>query len=233
MNNQEYNNAEKIILYDSPEACVSGTITWADGTTTQIWRSSKGNRQFIHTDERTARWSGCTHKRCPITGEIFEKSRSHGPTEWARISRERYQNMAQRGIGCELFWGDKFYSDPGELIDDISENHGDEFTMLTDVVWAEARTLNHIDESDLTNDTHPDVTDVSDTVLAALKALNDAIEDDGPQWYEASQARPTDQQLSEWTAEIVRSIGHLASDIEGPKGTEKRNLPEFSDGANE
>jgi hypothetical protein len=53
---------KKIIMYDSDEAARQKTITG--------WVSSKGH--FYGTDERSARYDGCTHSLCEC-GEVKEK----------------------------------------------------------------------------------------------------------------------------------------------------------------
>lgn len=89
---------EKIILYDSPEAAQLKDL--------KLWVSAGGR---AYGDEHSARWDGCTHKKCECGRELVEKS-------WAVCEKCRSEKDLKRFLELPLVeWDGKT-----PLCDDLS-----------------------------------------------------------------------------------------------------------------
>ncbi len=190
--------SKQVILYDSDEACVKGIARFEDGSEIPIFKA--GKFPVIYTeDEHLARYHGSTHRRCPETGEIFEKSWTHGPTVRARRQRERYFALKQVEGDFPIFWGEEWIYDLDELLEYAVNNPEVE---LDDVRFARPCNFRTVDQEDITGEAPEECDRLDDVVAAKLKELNEAIEEAGTQYWEASNTRPTDKQMAEWKAMI-------------------------------
>lgn len=195
----------EIILYDSPEACTQGVAKFDDGTELVVYKAVRGIYKYIGADENAARFTGCTHKTCPETGEVFEKSWIDGPTVRNRKRREAYLACKQEARGFPIFVEDEFFGDLDELVEyycdleDFSEIGGEIF-------FAGKGALREIDADDIYGNVPTEVDiDPSPGLIEALNALNALIRVEDPGWYEASKVRPTDEQVAEWNAAICEA----------------------------
>ena len=210
---------EKIILYDSDEACQSANIVLRDGRSIPVWVVTTNHGAQVYMDERLARYAGCTHQVCPETGEVFKKHYINGPTVRARLHHERWLALPETESGpdgcTKMFWGCQFVDDVDELVKRVIESlvSPEDFFALTDLNWAEPKTYPLIDESVLTDDVPEDCGQcIPDAILEKLKALNKAIEDNGTEWYESHHSRPTDAQLAAFEQAIAKAIAEWKSE---------------------
>ena len=104
----------KIIMFDSDEAAQKKTITG--------WVSSNG--YFYGEDERSARYMGCTHKRCEC-GMIMKKGYSICESCRHKKELEKYRNMPfKEWNGADFLYSeaaDKFFYDSEEIFDYCEE----------------------------------------------------------------------------------------------------------------
>ena len=167
---------EPIILFDSPEAASEKTVTgWYDRFD-----------QYFGADERTARWSGCTHVRCTDCGAVIPKSRTKCEDCYGKQRIALFNSFPVEKWDGEtpvaLFDKDRFFF--GESLLDFlldSDPAGDSdlrickckpgfLGLVTSDNWA---------------DDLPEDGELPAAVLEAMHALNEAIKAEGPvAWYE-------------------------------------------------
>ncbi len=109
----EINMQDKIIMYDSDEACVPYTMNG--------WKSSK-NR--FYAEESVARYDGCTHRKCECGGIMTKWKSKCDNCSW-EIRKQKYmdypyQEWTGEGPIC-IFDGDKYFYDEGEVEDYCEE----------------------------------------------------------------------------------------------------------------
>lgn len=195
----------KIIRYDSPEACSKGIAKFEDGTEIVIYKARRGREAYIGEDEHLARYVGSTHKVCPETGEVFEKTWIDGPTVRARKARARYLSCKQAHGEFPVFVDDNFFADLDDLIEYYFDQ--DEYDGIHgEVLFGEALKLNPIELSYIYSDAPLDCDiDPSTELQHALNHLNETILAEDTGFYVASSVRPTDEQLSEWDSLIEKA----------------------------
>lgn len=192
---------KEIILYDSDQACTKGKATFEDGTEVTMFKAVQGNQAIYTPDEHVARWHGCTHKVCPETGEVFEKGWVYGPTVRARRELERYQNATQADRGFPIFVGHTLFMDVDEMLEHFCDQ--EEFDGLSDVWFAGKVPLSTVDIEDIMSEVDTEYYDPSPRLLEAIASLNNIIEAEDTCYYTATNERPTDEQLAEWTEFIL------------------------------
>lgn len=109
------NKKDKIVLFDAPEAAKEKTKT--------IWVSRTG-RLFL--DERSARFDGCTHRKCEKCGAVCEKSWLICKECRSKVDRECFLRLPEvewdgKTPLC-IFRSDTYFFDDGEL-EDYCEEH--------------------------------------------------------------------------------------------------------------
>lgn len=189
-----------VILYTSSEACTPGIAKFEDGSEVKVFKSRSGR---LHTDEHFARYDGCTHITCPETGEVFEKTRTFGPTVTQRKLRERYLAQPQQELEFPIFADYDFVSDLDDLIDYCILHDLRELPELSIALPCGYREL---DPSYFTEDC-PEGVDLhlGDEIEDAISDLNTMIKEEGIQYYEGGRGRPTDKQLDEWQEALDRA----------------------------
>lgn len=107
---------KKIILEDDPEAA-------RFETTIQGWVSRGG--LFCGNDEKYARWLGCTHKKCPICGFVYNRDSYCVPCKEKKNNelyqkREKVEWDEEYPVYSET--QDLYFSTVRELMEYIEEN---------------------------------------------------------------------------------------------------------------
>lgn len=155
--------AEKVIMFDSPEAA------WL--STKAGWASRDG---YFYHDERSARYSGCTHRPCEECGEPTPKMYTH--CEACRAKREKARWEARPEAewdGKQMVHSetrDEYYSSPDDALDDTEDD--DEFAGLR-LVLCEPNYARPIEVDDFADDL-PDDGEAPDRLLEAIDAFNAA-----------------------------------------------------------
>lgn len=156
----------KIVLPESPEAASIQTVTG--------WVSRLGH--FFGQDERTARYDGCTHRKCEKCGGIIGKHDYCRPCH-AKAEIEKYEKMERKPWnGTDALYSqadDLYFFDAGEL-DQYCEDEEvkPESLRLIICVPTHAHT---IDPNDYYCDDLPEDGELPDDIAAAFQELNDAI----------------------------------------------------------
>ena len=164
---------EKVIMYDSPEAAQLKAV---DG-----WVSSHG--QFFGDDERTARYAGSTHTKCPNCGEVY-------PTRsWCgRCRREQEQKKFLSfpiekwdGVTPLCLYGTEVYFFGESVLDYIANLAPGEEPQICECKPGYLSTI----DTDQWCDDLPEDGELPDAVQTALDGLNAAIKAAGPVcWWE-------------------------------------------------
>jgi hypothetical protein len=200
---------EKIILYDSPEA--ARLLTPEDLIKAPVWvaRDPYNFNGYIYTtDEHLARNRGCTHKTCTLTGEVFPRSYSHGPTVRARREEERYQNLPQVEVGPDTKFSfmddDKIYADTGELLDAMDAHDLEDIGYVTIAEPVNYRPMDVLDYwgDDMYEGEGLD----SPQIIGLVKQLNEEVAKENPAYYLTSTRRPTDACLEELRKEFKAAM---------------------------
>jgi len=89
-------NDKKVILFDSNEAAHKETRTL------EGWVSSTGTFFAGYNAEHDARYNGCTNIKCPICGEVYEKTYSYCPNCNDREQHEKYLKLPK------VEWDEKY-----------------------------------------------------------------------------------------------------------------------------
>ncbi len=108
-------NNDNIIQFNSSDAATYGMFFgWVDR-----------HGRFFGKDERTARWSGCTHRPCEQCGEQVEKRWTHCAKCQEERAAERYANYPRKEWdGKTPLYSEsaeKYFFDAGELDDFLFE----------------------------------------------------------------------------------------------------------------
>ena len=157
---------QKIVMFDSPEAATYRTDI-------KGWVSGDG--LYFGNDERTARWSGCTHKTCEC-GKIYDKGRTRCNSCQAKIDMEKYYALPMvewDGVTpvC-TFDDDKYFFSDEEVLDYLADL--DEETSEGRLVLCEPGKLHTIDADNWCDDLSEDG-ELPPEVQVKLDELNEAI----------------------------------------------------------
>ena len=157
---------EKQILFDSPEAAVYRTDI-------EGWVDSTG--RYFGNDERIARYSGCTHRKCERCNELTDKSRTVCTKCWNEMQVEKYHKMPTKmWDGKAMLYSqsaDRYFNDLEE-----AENWlGDEQEILDDLrlIVCEPRYATQIDVENFYCDDMPEDTTIYDTHPELVKAFDE------------------------------------------------------------
>jgi hypothetical protein len=169
---------EKTILDTSDEAAQQVTITG--------W---KGGGFFYGNDERSARYAGCTHRKCETCENITPKSRIYCETCQSKRDRERYEKLPLVEWDGEtplvIFRDDRYFFDADDFFDWCECEEIDPASVM--LVLCEPEYLHQID-TDTWSDDLPEDGELPDDVAAAVDALNKVIAAAGPScWREGKQ----------------------------------------------
>jgi hypothetical protein len=171
---------EPMILNESPEAAQQMTITG--------WYDRLG--RYFGQDERSARWSGCTHVKCSECGTVTEKHHAVCDSchQKGRIALfDTFPVVKWDGDRpVVLFDTDRFFF--GEAILDFIADSDPAKDSEIRICMCHPNYL-HLVESDIWEDDLPEDGELPDDVRAAVDALNQVIKAAGPvSWTEAAVA---------------------------------------------
>jgi hypothetical protein len=151
-----------MVLYDSPEAA-----TFKTGL--EGWVSRDGH--LYGADEHLARWSGCTHEKCPNCGTVHEVRSYCKPCRDKEMTEKFATFPVEKWDGdtplC-LFDSDKYFF--GEAVLDWLADHPEDVLICK----CKPGHLSQIDEDNWADDL-PEDGELPTEVFAALEALNAAI----------------------------------------------------------
>lgn len=139
---------EKIIHYDKPEAA-----TFRTGISG--WVSSDG--RFFGKDEHSARYAGCTHKKCDNCDNYTKKGWIYCEDCRRKRSNERYNALPFKEWDGSVIctWdGDKYFFHEDDLIEWLYEHELNGFDVQ--LVYAEGISYKELDFESITGDTHED-----------------------------------------------------------------------------
>jgi hypothetical protein len=174
-----------VIPYDSPEAASIQTVTG--------WVSRDGF--FYGKEERSARYSGCTHRPCDECGELTEKSWTKCRSCIAKAELERFARLERASWdGEQMLYSeahDRYFSNPDEVREYAEEEDEDggklDITAMR-IVLCKPQRLHRVDTS-YWEDALPEDVDLPGDVEAALELLNEAISEAGPvSWLPGNKA---------------------------------------------
>lgn len=160
---------EKVVMRDSDEAAQLKTVTG--------WVSRDG--LFFGEDERTARWSGCTHETCESCGEVIPRGWCKSCREkkdaaaWAVAERMPYDGVAM--LYSDSY--DRYFQNEEEALE-LAEDENCEIDDLR-LFICEPVYGRPID-SDYFCDELPGDGELPDSIISAMDALNQTIKDAGP-----------------------------------------------------
>jgi len=134
---------KKIILYDSDESAHKETRTL------EGWISSNGTFFAGYNAEHNARYSSCTHIKCPVCGEVYDKTYAYCPKCHEKECRENYLKLPKIEWDgkCPLMLEDMTFYDIESLHDFCKDMECQPNTLelyLTEPVYAK-----EIETSDL------------------------------------------------------------------------------------
>lgn len=156
---------EKIVMMDEPGL--------TELVATYGWRGDKG---FVYPDERSARYSLCTHRPCDACGAPTPKHylKCQGCRDIAE--RERYDAMPKMAWdGVAMLYSealDEYFQTIWDAEDALEDGQSLDDLMLVICKPNRARPL----DADYFQDELPEDGDLPDELKAALDALNAAIE---------------------------------------------------------
>jgi len=156
---------DKIILDTDPEAATQKTLT--------LWVSRNG---LAYTDERAARYAGCTHKKCEC-GHIMEKHWLG--CEACRDKRDHERCLAMPTKEWDgktplcIYGSDKYFYDDDDLFL-YCEDHGIKETDLHLVICKPCY-FTEIDPNEYYDGLLPEDGVVPETIAMAFEALNEKI----------------------------------------------------------
>jgi hypothetical protein len=164
---------EVIVMRDSDEAAQLKTVTG--------WVSRDG--MFFGNDERTARWSGCTHEVCEGCGNVIPRGfcnscRVKSDIErWKAAERAPYDGTAM--LYSDLC--DQYFRDEDEARE-YAENEGYSLDYLR--LYICEPQYGRLIEDDYFCDQFPENGEVPESIREAMDVLNKAIREAGPlSWY--------------------------------------------------
>jgi hypothetical protein len=155
---------DKTILDTDPEAAHQETLT--------LW-VSKGQ---AFSNERTARYNGCTHKKCAC-GNLTEKHYTYCEACRAKRDHERYLKMEFKEWDGKtplvVFDTDTYFFDESDL-GDYCENHNIKEVDLN-LVLCEPTYAHEIEPNEYYCDDLPEEGEVSHVIQQAFDELNKAL----------------------------------------------------------
>lgn len=164
-------NSKPIIMFDSPEGAQKKSV--------EGWYDRFGH--FFGEDERTARWSGCTHIRCPECGAITEKGRTKCDACYQKQRIALFESFpVEKWDGktpLVLFDDDKHFFDD-EILDYMADSDPAEDENLR-ICKCEPVYLHLVNSDDWVDDL-PEDGELPNEVQAAVDALNEKIGAAGP-----------------------------------------------------
>jgi hypothetical protein len=180
-------NETKIVMRESDEAAQLKTVTgWVDR-----------HGMFFGDNERTARWSGCTHELCPGCNAVI-------PRGWCERCREKAD--LERWIAAKRGPWDgttPLYSDAYDkyFFDDDAEEFADDENLTLDdlrLYICEPIYGRPIDDEYFCDELSEDG-DVPDGIYEAMGKLNDAIKAAGPLSWRPGKIVPIFEPENPWS----------------------------------
>lgn len=155
---------EKVIMFDSPEAAQPHKMSG--------WVGGGG----FYADERTARYAGCTHRKCDACGAVVRKHYTLCPACREQKDTERYHARERKPWdGKAMLYSDAFdrwYWDLDEAADALEEGQTleDLRLLICEPMFAEI-------DAEHFHDLTPEGGELPDAVLEAIEAFNKACAD--------------------------------------------------------
>jgi hypothetical protein len=172
---------EKIVMYDSDEAAQFKTNISG-------WVSRDGH--FFGIDERTARYSGCTHRKCETCGKVITKSYIICKDCYEINKVKRYNALPEEvwngegGVYSEAC--DKYFWS-WEEVDDYCEDEGIKQEDLR-LVICEPQYPRQI-EADYFCDELSEDGELPDKIVKAMEVFNKVLKESPPlSWYPCKKA---------------------------------------------
>jgi len=155
-----------IVMFDSDDA--------ARPTTVSGWVSR--NNRFYGDDERTARYDGCTHRKCEECSEVVPKHRVLCSACAVAKRTARYLTFPivewTEGF-AGIFDGDEYFADEEEAYD-YCEEHGIDPPTLQ-LVATEPVYATEVEALDYYADDIPEDGELPEELTVAFETLNEAI----------------------------------------------------------
>lgn len=158
-----------VIMYDSPEA--------AKLVDMKVWVSTdpETGRTFMHQDEGSARWSGCTHRVCTECGKPTKKHSlvCQDCIDERQINAYKalpYKEWDKKEFVCTAY-DDRYFWSLSDLEEFMYEQEEDEIDLLI----CDPIHYCHVDLEDVSQETHEDW-EPEDELVEKIKELNKFIE---------------------------------------------------------
>jgi hypothetical protein len=172
---------EKIVMYDSDEAAQFKTNISG-------WVSRDGH--FFGTNERTARYSGCTHRKCETCGKLITKSYIICNDCYIISKKKQYDSLPKEvwneegGVYSEAC--DKYFWS-WEEVDDYCEDEEIKESDLR-LVICEPQYPRQIDDDYFCDELSEDG-ELPDKIVKAMEAFNKVLKESLPlSWYPSKKA---------------------------------------------
>ena len=212
---------EEIIPFDSPNAAQKINVTG--------WVSRDG--YFYHDDERTARFSGCTHVKCSDCNALVPKTRLTCDYCQEKKDTERYTAMDKEewdGFTPLVLFNTGIYFWSREDIDEYCHQTGAKIDSLK-LVICEGVDGPEFDPESFLLDYLPEGDDVPEGIRKAATLLNKAIAEAGVlSWHQGTTAAiiPETQQTATTTENSQSTSPTSASNTlsSSPSKTRVRDL---------
>ncbi len=184
------NQGKEIVMYDSEQAAVYESRTLTGWWTPKDART--GKPMFWGEDENMARYCGCTHKVCAC-GSIHSKAYTCCSGCRNKNMLERYHRLPETKWDGKtplcLFDDDRYFYDEDDIFDFCEETKTDPMDLA--LVVCEPVFPCPIDAHDQWSDDLPEDGEIPDNILAAVEALNKALQANGPLSWRAGDCRTT------------------------------------------
>jgi len=173
------NGKEPIVLFDSPEAAQFKTVG--------VWVSRHGRPC---SDERCARYDGCTHYVCEECGQPYPKTSYCIPCH-DKMRRAIFDAMPKMPWDTTtplvIFNTDIYFFDVGDLLDYCADNEVPPESLP--LVLCVPKETPELDPDDFFWDVLGEGGDVPGEIVKAAEAFNAAVQAAGPlSWCEGTEA---------------------------------------------
>jgi hypothetical protein len=146
--------------------------------------------KFFGTDEKAARYYGCTHRKCQDCGAIIEKLYFRCDSCALKEKKKRYEKLDctewDQSLPAYSTQFGEFFENKDEVKDFLSNNKLEFDDLLLVICWPTK--LSYLD-SDRWYDEMPDDTDIPEELARAIEIFNETIDEIGPIGYEPAKIR--------------------------------------------
>jgi len=159
-------NEKQVVMMDSSEAATFRTV--------EGWVSRDG--MFFGSDERTARYSGCTHRMCESCGAVVPKNYLKCTDCTAKIRTARYLAfpiVEWTGEYAMEFGADEYFADEDAALEYCEDNDIDPSALQ--LVATEPVYATEVDAEDYCSDDIPEDGELPAEIVDAFAVLNASI----------------------------------------------------------